>query len=377
MLSAAASHLISGIEHIDQHEWDALVTDNDFFHSHGWLAGLDYAQGKSDVLTLSSHSGLLAGCALWQGETQPGLFYLPDYFPGLEGPWQQPFLWGGVRRSTHNEIPCVKGPQRGEALSTIAESLAQLAGERGFQGTIIPFMPLQQAQEVARSYPHARVIMHSAEAAITVLDGGLDSQLRHLRSRHRERINTELAAFSRSGNQVEWCQLDEHRLDLFAELIANNRGKYGSHQGIDWMKRIFDGQKKSSVIHSGIAALAIRDKQILGVTIFYRFGEALHARYYGSDYRTDDNDFRYFVLSYYYSLDYAAQNGIRECRLSISALRAKSLRGAQIEPLAALLLFNHSAPLSVSECEHYNHLFYQSYQQEHRTHLAPNWALLN
>ncbi|SFN71830.1 hypothetical protein [Xenorhabdus japonica] len=51
------------------------------------------------------------------------LFYLPDYFLGLEGPWQQPFLWGGPRRSTHNEIPCVQGTHRSEILLTIVEML--------------------------------------------------------------------------------------------------------------------------------------------------------------------------------------------------------------------------------------------------------------
>ncbi|MDC9590384.1 peptidogalycan biosysnthesis protein [Xenorhabdus sp. XENO-10] len=371
------SPLVSSIEHIDRHEWDALVSDNDFFHSHGWLGGLDYALGKGDVFTLYGNTGLLGGCALWDGEDQSGLFYLPDYFPGLEGPWQQPFLWGGARRSTHNEIPCVQGEHRGETLSTIAEMLAQLAGNRGYYATIMPFMPLQQALEVVRYYPHARVLMHSGEATISVPAGGLGSQLQQLRSHQRVRTNAELATFSRLGNRVEWCQLDDYLLEAAVKLIANNRGKYGSHQGIDWMQRIFDGQKKSSVIDAAIAAVAKRDKQILGVTIFYRFGETLHARYYGSNYQIDDNDFRYFVLTYYYSLDYAAKNGIRECRLSISALRAKTRRGAKIEPLAALLLFENTAPLSISECKDYNHLFYQHYQQQFGTHLTHDWALLN
>ncbi|MEK9498104.1 hypothetical protein V2H77_16860 [Photorhabdus sp. P32] len=369
--------LFSDIEHIDQHEWDALVTDNDFFHSHSWLAALDYALGKGDVFTLYDNAGLLGGCALWDGEDQPGLFYLPDYFPGLDGPWRQPFLWGGARRSTHNEILCVQGPRRGEALSIIAEMLAQLAGSRGCYATIVPFMPLYRALEAARYYPHARVLMHSAEAAILVPAGGLDSQLQQLCSHHRVRANAELAAFSRLGNRVEWCRLDDHLLAPAIELITNNRKKYGSPQSVDWMRRMFDGQKKSSVIDAAIAAVAKRGNQILGITIFYQFGETLHARYYGSNYQIDDNDFRYFVLTYYHSLDYAAQNGTRECRLSISALRTKTLRGAKIEPLAALLLFDNTAPLSISECKNYNRLFYQHYQKQYGAHLTADWALLD
>lgn len=186
-----------------------------------------------------------------------------------------------------------------------------------------------------------------------------------------------MATFSRLGNRVEWCRLDDHLLEPAAELIANNREKYGNHQGIDWMRRIFEGQKKSSVIDTSVAAVAKRDNKILGITIFYRFGETLHTRYYGSNYQINDNDFRYFVLTYYHSLDYAAKNGIRECRLSISALSAKTLRGVKIEPLAALLLFENAPPLSTIECEDYNRLFYQRYQQLHTKHLTSDWALLN
>jgi hypothetical protein len=369
--------LFHNINHVDRHEWDALVTDHDFFHSYDWLAALDCSLGKSDVFTLYGSAGLLGGCALWDGENKPGLFYLPHYFPSLDGPWTQPFLWGGARRSTHNEIPCVQGRRRGEALSSIAEILPQLAGSRGCYATIVPFMPLHQALEVAHYYPHARVLMHSAEATIPVPAGGLNSQLKQLCSHHRVRANAELAAFSRLGNRVEWCRLDDYLLEQAAELIANNREKYGSHQGIDWMHSIFEGQKKSSIIDTAVAAVAKRDNKILGITIFYRFGETLHARYYGSNYQINDNDFRYFVLTYYYSLDYAAENGIRECRLSISALRAKTLRGAKIEPLAALLLFENTPPLSTRECEGYNRLFYQRYQQLHGKHLTSDWALLN
>ena len=370
-------HLCSNIEHIDQHEWDALVTSQNFFNSHGWLAALDYTLGEGEVFSLYDSAGLLGGCPLWDGEEQPGLFYLSDYFPGLEGPWQQPFLWGGARRSTHNEIPCVQGRRRGEALSAIAKRLAQLAKQRGYYAAVIPYMPLRQALEVAQYYPHARVVMHSAEASLTVPEGGFDSQLRQLRSSSRNKVCAEIAAFSRVGNTVEWCDLDEPLLKQAAELIAENRKKYGSYQGADWMRRIFDGQKKSSIISTAIAAVAKRDNQIVGITIFYRFGYSLHARYYGSDYQTEDKDYRYFVLTYYHSLDYAAKNGISECRFSISALRAKAQRGAKIEPLAALLLFDNGSPLSISECEDYNRLFYQRYKQQYDRHLTSDWTLLN
>jgi predicted N-acyltransferase len=375
-MTAGLNHYaIAGIEQIDRHAWDALATDRDFFHSYDWLASLDYAFGRSTVFYLNSHAGLVGGCALWEGESHPGLFYLPDYFPGIQGPWQRPFLWIGARRSTHNEILCIRGSRRSETLATIAEILPHLAVKRGYYACIVPFIPLRLAKEIADNCSQARVLMHSAEATLSVPAGGLDSQLESFCSHHRIRSKAELTAFSHYGNHVEWCQLDDELLENAARLIASNREKYGSHQGIDWMRRIFDGQKKSSVINAAVAAIAWRGQKMLGITIFYRFGSALHARYYGSDYSCEDNDFRYFALTYYHALNYAAKYGFRECRLSISALKAKTLRGAKIEPLSALLLFEH-APLSIGECDEYNHRFYQGYKEQYGSHLTSDWRLL-
>lgn len=378
-LNQSTISLVSNIEHIDQHQWNELITDHDFFHSYGWLAALDHALGKADIFTLHGNGQLLGGCALWDGENKPGLFYLPDYFPGLEGPWERPFLWGGARRSTHNELPCIQGLRRGKALTSMGHILAELAKNKGYYATVIPFMPLNQALEIASYCPNARVLMHSAEASMKVPIGGLTSQLQQMGHQRRRRAKMELAAFSQFGNRVEWCRLDEHLLELAAELITNNRTKYGSHQSIDWMRRMFDGQKKSGVIDTAVAVIALRGDIILAITIFYQFGDTLHFRYYGSNYLIDDNDFRYFVLSYYYSLDYAARNSICEYRFSISSLRAKSLRGAEIEPLAALLLFDNQNPSipSIHECKNYNRLFYHNYQREYARHLSSHWTQLN
>ncbi len=367
---------MGAIAGVDRHEWDGLVNDSDFYHCHGWLGSLDYALGAGEILTVRGRAGLLGGCALWDGENQPGLFYLPEYFPGLPGPWHTPFLWGGARRSTHNEIPCISGPHRGEALAAIAAALAAQAQLRGKTATVIPYMPLNRAMEIARHYPYARVVMHGAEATIPVLPGGLPAQLARWHSHHRGRTKAELRAFERLGNHIEWLPLTENLFTVAARLIADNRGKYGSHQGAEWIQNIFYGQRRSAIIDTAIAAVAKKNKRISAITIFYHFGQALHARYYGSDYQDIDNDFRYFALTYYYALDYADKHDITQCRLSISALHAKTFRGAQLEPLAALLLFADRPDLARTSCENYNRRFHRYYQRHFSKHLTAEWLQL-
>ncbi len=104
------------------------------------------------------------------------------------------------------------------------------------------------------------------------------------------------------------------------------------------MRGMFEGQKQSRILHTAIAAVSKRENQITGITILYHFGKIIHWRYYGSDYRIDNNNFRYFILGYYHSIDYAEKNGVREYRLSVSSLLAKTSREDKLESLAALLL---------------------------------------
>ena len=363
--------------HLDKHAWDALVADDDFFHCHGWLSGLDYAIGGEEILALYSNSGLLGGCALWPGETEPGLFYLHDFFPGLRGPWDDEFIWGGARRSTHNEIPCIYGHHRAESLASIAAALADLAARRHKTAAVIPYMPLRRALEIKSCYPHARVLMHSAEAAIPVTSDGLGSLLSHVNGHQRTNIKAELAAFSRKGVQLECHPLSECLFEVAAKLIASTRDKYGSPQGAEWVHRLLDGQKKSSVTDTAITILAKSADKVVGISILYRFGKKMHIRYFGADYILNNHDFRYFVLAYYYPLDYAAKHGFTQCRLSISALKAKTLRGALLEPLAALLLFPGTPDLRNEDCERYNRAFLHTYQSQYAKYLNSDWEFIN
>lgn len=358
-----------GVVAIDEHEWDALVSDQNFYNSHAWLAGLDRARGACEVLAVWSSAGLLAACPLWNGERDDGLFELGAFFNDVRGPWTRGFVWGGGRRSTHNQVPCVSGRRRAQALSRLLQAMADIARERGAAGVVLPYMPLTAARELA-DVCGASVLLHSAEANIEVPADGLAGLMAGWNKHHRFEVRAEIAAFARCGNRVEWGVIDPSEQMRAAELIACNRARYGSTQGASWMQRMLEAQRHAGL--SPIAVVARRDRCIVALCLLYRFGRALHARYYGCDYSLDDRDFRYFVLTCYEPIDYAAREGLGELRLSTSALHAKASRGARIEPLAAAVLLSDRSldPIAVHR---HNRRFAERHRRELGAHLSPAW----
>lgn len=368
--------LRASVAELDADEWDALVRDADFFHSYRWLRGLDNALGPAELLTVSGPAGVTGGCALWDGEERPGLFYLPDLFAGLPGPWHERFLWVGARRATHNELPAARGSRRQRALGALLDSALRLASERRLAGIVIPYMPLVRAREAASTCAGACVLLHSAEAVQYVPPGGFAEMLASWRSHNRMRTNAELAAFARCGNRAEEMPLTMALVDRAARLIAATRAKYHGLEGEDWIRRLFDGQRRAGLLDQAIAMVAWRDDgRMAGISVCYRFGRVLHLRYYGSDYSLAEHDFRYFTLCYYLPPDYAARHGLTQARLSISALEAKARRGALVEPLAALVAFTGSPTLPPDIVRRHNKDFAAALRRQLPSRLGPDWAI--
>jgi uncharacterized protein len=373
----AAPHAtpLTSASDVARYAWDAMVSDADFFHSRDWLHGLDEALGPASILAVLGPTGLMAGCAVWDGECSPGLFDLRTFFPVLPGPWQREFLWIGARRSTHNEIPCVIGPRRAAALRTLMRAMLEAAEQRQRIGVVIPYMPLAKAIEIAAADEHARILIHSAEAILDVPDGGLASVLAEAGTRRRWKTRNELAVFAEKGNVTHWSSITPELENAAAELIAQNRARHGSHQGAAWMRRVLAGQRRAGVLDRAVAAVAVRDQRIISIAIFYHFGNYLHLRYFGSDYAVEDNDFRYFVLCYYAPLDYAATHGIRTYSESISSLEAKSSRGATIEPLAAVVAFTGHSALATDLVAKHNREFVRAFRTRFRHRLGSDWSI--
>ncbi|KML62306.1 hypothetical protein VL15_03750 [Burkholderia cepacia] len=267
------------------------------------------------------------------------------------------------------------GKRRADAQRALLRAALDAAEGRKRAGVIIPYMPLAQAIEMAAADERARVLLHSAEATLDVPDGGLASLLASIGTRRRWKVQNELTRFSEMGNVMRWSPVTPELEDVAAELIARNRAKYGSHQGADWMRSIFAGQRRTGILNKAVAALALRDQQIVSIAVSYRFGDHLHLRYFGADYSVDHNDFRYFVLCYYAPLDYAAAHGIRTYHESIASLEAKSARGAKVEPLAAVVATTDGIAVTRDVAARHNQLFAQAFREQFSSRLGSDWSI--
>ncbi|MEU4340846.1 peptidogalycan biosysnthesis protein [Nocardia sp. NPDC023852] len=332
---------VEAVDAISAIEWDGLVPPGDLFCSHAWLRHLDEAAGRRPVLTVSIGSRVTGATALWEGEPMPGLFYLPEFFPELSGPWQHPFVWLGARRSVRNGLICTAGPQRSATLSHLLAGSLHYARENGRAGVVMPYLPVSAARELGRAHPAAHVLLHSAEATVAVPPHGTADLVAHAGGHNRKRRRRELRDFTAAGFTLEWVDLTPEIEAAIAPLIAATRRRYGNGQGVVWMLRVFAAQRRVGLLDHAKVLLCHRNGRLATVAVCYRHGDSLHGRYFGADDAVSRDGYPYFVTTCYAPIDYAAHNGLPRLFLSTSSLEAKIRRGATVEPLAAVVLLDN------------------------------------
>ncbi|MEV5650497.1 peptidogalycan biosysnthesis protein [Nocardia sp. NPDC052254] len=334
----SVTQLVDTAAAIDAVEWDDLVGPGDLFCSHAWLRHLDEAATAQQVVTVRAEGRLIGAAPLWDGESEPGLFHLPSFFPGLPGPWQHPFVWLGARRSVRNGLICVRGPRRAPTLSQLLNGGREHAKENGRAGVILPYLPVDAATELARAHPGAQVLLHSADAVIAVPEHGTAELVANASGHNRKRRRRELREFASAGFSLEWVDPTPEVIAAIVPLITATRRRYGSRQGDEWLHRVFAAQRRVGLLEDAKVLLCRRNNALATVAVCYRHGDSLHGRYFGADETRSRDGYPYFVTTCYAPIDYAAQQRLPRLFLSTSSLEAKIRRGATIEPLAAVVV---------------------------------------
>ncbi|WHM40936.1 peptidogalycan biosysnthesis protein [Streptomyces sp. BPTC-684] len=320
-------------------QWDALVGPDNFYNSYGWLRSLELAHGSEDIVTASCDGTLLGALPTWPGDADgPGLFCLPDMLPGLALRRPADYLWLGARRSVYNELVCVRGELRHPTLTGLVHGALTVARARGAAGLVLPYLAPDDAVDLARAHPRARVLLHDADANMDVPAGGSRDQFTRMSQPDRTRRRAELRACDRAGTVVKWLRLTGETGRAAADLVTQNRARYGGTADPALMRRSFAAQRRSGVLEQAVGCFGIRAGRPLAVTVCYTHHDRLYARYYGFDYRTAEPACEYFVLTYRAPLDYAAAHGLSRYRLAVSAWNLKARRGATLSPLAAVVL---------------------------------------
>src|SRR5262249_43388855 len=157
----------------------------------------------------------------------------------------------------------------------------------------------------------AHVLLHSARAEMEVPPGGLLEYLEAAHKHDRANRRAELRKFYAAGNTVSWGPLTDQVTADVAELIAQNRARYGSQDGAAWIERSFAAQRRSGVLGDAIVGMCRRDGRQVAALVCFAFRRQLYARYFGFDYARARPAHEYFALSYGLAVDFAAQQGFR------------------------------------------------------------------
>lgn len=363
------------ISSIPAKEWNALVSENNFYNSHEWLYSMERTSGPTKIFSVRHSDQLILGCPVWNNEAEPDLFSAQSLFKSIQGPWQDKFLWMGGPRSTHNELIYNPDKISSSTLDAFFKNALEYASKSKKTGFVIPYMTLSKAIGYLKNIEDIHFILHDAEAFYDVPPTGLEGLLSRLNKHRRVSIKSEIKKFSASGSCIQWSSLTEDTENEIIRLITSNRSKYGSTDEIAWMKKIFAGQKEAGIFDHAVVAFSTQNDNITAVTIFYPWRKTLYSRYFGCDYSYTENDFRYFVLSYYSAIDYAAQHGFYQIAFSISALDAKTKRGCRIEPLVALVGLKNGM-ISKNEIRKNNQDNLKKYESRFKKNLGRNWDLL-
>ena len=329
--------MATSVADFTQEEWDRVVDDQNFYQSHAWLRGLEYLWGSHGVIAGRVGSELVGALPIWAGEhNTPGLFHLASMFGDVPGEWEARFLWLGSHRGVSNGL--VVSPDNLAVLGELLDYARSTAARAGLAGVVMPYVPIGKAVVLAVHHPAAHVLLHSAEAEMVVPPDGFAGHLAALCSRDRIKQRAELRQFHSAGNSVTWSPLRGAVVAQAADLITQNRARYGSAPGREWMSRSFAAQERSGVLGQATAGVCRREGRTVAIMVCYRFRSSLYARYFGFDYATAKPRHEYFVLVYSMALDFAARQGFHRYHLATSALDVKARRGADLVPQAAVVL---------------------------------------
>ncbi|MFI7663817.1 GNAT family N-acetyltransferase [Nocardia sp. NPDC049526] len=370
---------VEAVADISRASWDALVAPGDLYTSYAWVRHLEDVLGPAPVLACQSNGEVVGVLPLWDGESgRQGLFHLPDFFPGLDGLWSQRYRWLGARRATHNTLASTTGAERTTVLRMLLSAAIDGATDDGLAGVIMPYLPLMSAVELGAAHPDARVLVHSAEAVVTVPSDGWHELGQRASSHNRKLRRHELRDFARHGLAVEYTELTDSVAEESAMLIAQTRHKHGSRDGVDWMRDVFAAQRRAGLLDRAVAISCRRAGKLAAVAICYPHGDRLHGRYFGADYAQSRRANAYFVATFHAPLHHAVSAGFRQVDLSISSLEAKVRRGATLEPLAAVVLTDDKRLPSRDAVAAHNLRVAASYRERFSTYpwsLSPTWPI--
>ena len=334
-------------------DWDSLRERATTYSASGWLGvrqeELPDGAAAHHLIARDATGQPVAGMEVYAFTAVPHRLYAPSFL--LDGLLpagtladldEQPFVIGAGWSEFRGQLPVRPGlsdDQRATATAALAAENRAWAGERGASMLAYLYLPLEQAEEVARAHADDNpvVVFQDVENVLSTSWESFDDYLAWLPRNRRTRVRREVRDFHESGRKIRECGLDEV-VDVIAPMNNALMQKYGH----DWFSleralAVYDRQARYLAADSSVLLVEDDHQRPVAFALRYRRDERMYSRVVGFDYE-QPNRSDYFTILLYEPIRTGAARGVTEFNLGLGTYEAKLGRGALPVPLYSVFV---------------------------------------
>lgn len=312
-----------------QPEWDRLARPYSFFSSWQWLHYADETTPQTLLLACARRAGeLVAAVPVWIDEPPAGGMFTAEKL--RFDPSHRKVMFLGPPKAYECEVLAVDGPAGDLAASELLRALDGLAGELGCSAVVGAYATPETVRRTEGAGVLARATEVTGSADIHLPDG-VEGWLAGLPRKRRVAVQHEMSVFRDAGYGVRELPLIE-ACEVAAPLVTQLQNKHGDMSTVDEIERLLRLQAQMFGEDARVL-LASVDDEVTAVCVLYFWQRTCVARMLGLDYGRLRNAFEYFNIVYYEPIRLLDRAGVDLYQVGLSALAAKTARGAVVRPL--------------------------------------------
>lgn len=228
------------------------------------------------------------------------------------------------------------GPQAQRIAGALVDRARALAAGAGCRHLLLPYLDQAQWRCIEGYGPAATAVGQHSKAVLPVRWDSFEDYLAWLPRKRQRHVLDERRQFQGSGIRLREEQLLDVATDL-APLLTDTENRYGRgvdlpqiHFYLSFLGMHLDGDCRTLV--------AYRDERPVAFSLLVLRGDYWIVKAWGCDNASVRSDALYFNLVYYEPIRRAIAEGARLLDFGVGALKAKTLRGCELEPLRTILL---------------------------------------
>lgn len=215
-----------------------------------------------------------------------------------------------------------------EVTAALVDALRRHAARSGADGIFALYLDDRSAQRLGAC--GSTPVLQEFDAAIDVR-GGFEGWLARLPRHRRQSVRAELRAFAAAGLTAGF-ETSAAALAELVPILAASEARHGHAFEPQALHRALEQQRQA--LGDGFAISTVRDRDgvmVAGAIALLGPG-TISMRVCGVDRTRAGRHFEYFHACYYAPLRECGRGGRSRLHLGMTALEAKALRGAQVEP---------------------------------------------